>query len=392
MSETMPFLQTYRSIVLTNAEGKSFNITSMVSELSIYADIFSNTLSGEVLLADSQGSIQGMDLKGQEKLKVELSNNGDVEIKEFFVYSITDRLNVNQSSEVYKMHFVSLESIINENTRVYQAFTGTNSDAVSNLVGSYLATKKKLDLEATIGNYKFVMPSWTPFQAINWYSGRSQSQESSGKFFLFYESMEGFHFRSIESLMKQEPKLDFHYSPTGGTFHSKDPLNIREYEIVQSGNTLAGFKENNSTLWTSDLVRKKIVKNRFDSGDTGNGFGLNMKERRDVFGSNILIRNETRQIHSQTSAYHYDTLQERNYLMRNLSNTKVRFLVLGDRSYEVGQVVNLKLLSRKLQTKENQEEDLSISGKHLITGIRYIFKAQDFHCSMETVKIVTNGS
>ena len=54
MSEvnSAPFLQTFRSVKLKNAEGKEYNITASVSELSIYEDIFSNTLSGEILFVD----------------------------------------------------------------------------------------------------------------------------------------------------------------------------------------------------------------------------------------------------------------------------------------------------------------------------------------------------
>src|SRR5690606_5679390 len=131
MSElTIPFLQTYRSVKLRNKDGKEYNITSAVYEISIFEDLFSNTLSGELLMTDSVGASDLMNLTGNEKLTIELfTSNDEVEIKEFYVYSVTSRLRNNPTSEVYKLQFVSFESILNEHTRVYSAIEGTNSEA-----------------------------------------------------------------------------------------------------------------------------------------------------------------------------------------------------------------------------------------------------------------------
>ena len=406
MSElTIPFLQTYRSVKLKNKDGKEYNITSVVSEISIFEDLFSNSLSGELLMADSVGASDLMNLTGNEKLTIELfidPDNGEVEIKEFYVYSVTSRLRNNPTSEVYKLQFVSFESVLNEHTRVYSAIEGTNSSAVQQLFSQYIASEKPFEVESTNGSFKFVMPSWTPFEGINWYAGRSISSESSGSYFLFYETMKGYNFKSVEKLITTSPVYEYRYEPAGTTFAAKDPSNIREYEIVNMGDSIKGVTENYTILWTNDLIRKKFVKKRFEVEEDNkgklndaligvadqNGFGVSSKSRRDVFGSEVIIKPETRNVHSATQTYNYDSIQTKLSAMRQFSNLKIRFLAFGNRKMKVGDVIDMKFLQTKMITTENKDnsEDKLLSGKYLITAIRYILKAQDFHISVEAVK------
>jgi hypothetical protein len=55
---------------------------------------------------------------------------------------------------------------------------------------------------------------------------------------------------------------------------------------------------------------------------------------------------------------------------------------------KVGDTIDMKFLQTKLITTENKDEseDKLLSGKYLVTAIRYIFKAQDFHMTVEAVK------
>lgn len=406
MSElTIPFLGTYRSVKLKNKDGKEYNITSVVFEISIFEDLFSNSLSGELLMADNVGASDWMHLTGNEKLTIEIfaePGSDEVEIKEFYVYSATSRLRNNPTSEVYKLQFVSFESVLNEHTRVYSAIEGTNSSAVQQLFSQYIASEKPFEVESTSGSFKFVMPSWTPFEGINWYAGRSVSSESGGSYFLFYETMKGYNFKSVEKMITASPVYEYRYEPAGTTFAAKDPSNIREYEIVNMGDTIKGVTENYTTLWTNDLIRKKYVKKRFEIEEDNkgklndaligvadqNGFGVSLKSRRDVFGSEVIIKPETRNVHSATQTYNYDSIQTKLSAMRQFSNLKIRFLAFGNRKMKVGDVIDMKFLQTKMITSENSDdsEDKLLSGKYLVTAIRYIFKAQDFHISVEAVK------
>jgi hypothetical protein len=410
MPETnLPFLQTFRNVKIKNSKGKEFNITSYIQELSIYEELFSNTLSGELVFVDSDGAADTIEITGNERLTVEIyrdDKEADVDIYEFYVYSANNRLRLNPTSEIFSMHFISVESTLNEHTRVYSAINGTNDNAIKELL-KYIGTTKKLETEETSGSFKYVMPSWTPFEGINWYCGRSVSSTSKGSYFLFYETLKGFNFKSVESLITQPSSFSFHHSPAGTTVIAKDVSNIKEFEVINMGDSLKGVSENYTTLWSDDLLRKKITKNRFEFSKDNkgklndallavaedNGFGIDLKERRDVFGSNVMLRQETRNTHTQTKGYSYDSIQPKLSAMRQFSNLKIRFLAYGNRKMKAGDVIDLNFLHAKTITKENKEtaEDKLLSGKYLITAIRYIFKVQDFHIAVEAVKDTRKG-
>lgn len=406
----IPFQQTYRSIELVNAEGEKYIITSMVTELNIFEDIFSNTISGSLVFVDAIGASDRMKLRGNERLKVELNldpNNSVVENKDFYIYALRNRMHINNTSEIYTLHFVSVEAILNEHTRVYSAIEGPNSNSVKVLF-DYVGSQKKLTTEETNGSYKFVMPNWTPFEGINWYCGRSISSESRGSYFLFFETMEGFNFKSVESMINKQPVMEYRYEPAGGVFLQKDVTNIREFEVIENTDSLKGTAENYTTLWSHDLVRKKVIKQRFEyeennrgklnTGDllgtsTKNGFDLDLKERRDLYGTNVLVKYETQKTHSQTQAYYHDAIQTKLSAMRQFGNVKIRFLAFGTRKVKAGDVIDMRFLKTQLITEGMKEEsaDKLLSGRYLVTAVRLVMKQQDFHIAVEAVKDSREG-
>jgi len=404
--EYIQFSLSYRSIVITNAAGLEFNVTPNVGELNIYEDLFSNTLSGNIVVADDLALVDRMDLRGNEKIKVEMHKEHEdstVEIFDFFVYSTNSRQRINNTSEAYVINFVSFEAILNNNTRCYQAIEGTNDAGVKELF-DMIGTEKSIDIESTSGHHKFVMPSWTPFEGINWYAGRSISADSGGSYFLFYETLKGFKFKSVEALIKSNPVYEYRHEPAGTDFLVKDATNIREFKVVEMGDSISGTSEYYTTLWTHDLIRKKVVKQDFsyDKDNKGKlnehllgttsktGFNIDLAERREVFGSKVVTKLETRNVHMQTSDYVYDAIQPKMSAMRQFSNLKIRFLAFGNRKMNVGDVVEMKFLRSMMITKENKNEDDAedklLSGKYIISAIRFMFKPHSFHMVVEAIK------
>lgn len=404
LDPTTEFLQGYRNVVIRNTKGQEYNVTGLIRELNIYEDIFANVMSGDVVLADDVAMIDRMGLVGSEKITIELHKEKEeraVEIREFFIYSSGMRKRPNATSEVYVINFMSVEAVLNEHTRYYSAIEGGPSDAVSVLFGA-LGSTKSIEVEKTIGHYKFVMPSWTPFECVNWYAGRSVSDETKGSYFLFYETLNGFRYDCVETLIKKAPKYTYHYEPTGTKFLIKDAANIREFEVVEMGDSINGVGEHYTTLWTHDLIRKRIVKKKFDYGTDHkgklestllgasdmNGFGFDLAERREQFGSAPIIKYETRNVHSQTNDYSYSAIQPKLSAMRQFSKLKIRFLAFGTRKYNVGDVVEMNFLRAANIDKQNKNEmeDKLLSGKYLVTAVRYMFRPQEFHIAVEAVK------
>ena len=114
------------------------------------------------------------------------------------------------NKQVATLEFVSVEALINETARVNKKFTGNVTQTVKTIlkgdeVTGYqgIQTKKNLDSDDAANSYSFVGNLRRPFDTIQWLCSKGQSSKKNFGF-LFYETIEGYHFRSIESLLKQE--------------------------------------------------------------------------------------------------------------------------------------------------------------------------------------------
>ena len=225
--------------------------TSNWNELNFYEDIYSPVLSGDITITDTTGIVESFPIIGEEVLEVTFSNVGaapssmpdpataltDLPVEEqekisfnrYRVYKADPPIAINDNSRTIKLYFVADNQITNmlsrvrRNYPVKQNIDQTNvadSDKVSTLadiardlfydffIGSKRpprqpkATKEFL-VEPTRFTYQMSIPNWTPFRALSFLASKafSANQETGGANFVFYQTMKGFRFVSIETLM-----------------------------------------------------------------------------------------------------------------------------------------------------------------------------------------------
>ena len=87
---------------------------------------------------------------------------------------------------------------------------GKLSDHVEEILKDKLKTEKELDIETTSNDYNFVGNNRKPYYTINWLSkfGVPEKEGKPGDTagYFFWETSEGYKFKSIDSLFAQEPK------------------------------------------------------------------------------------------------------------------------------------------------------------------------------------------
>ena len=127
------------------------------------------------------------------------------------------------------LEFVSVETIVNETARVTKKFTGNVANIVEELLVSDkkgIQTKKKLEKDQAANSYSFIGNLKRPIDTIQWLCPKTQSSKTNFGF-LFYENLDGYHFKSIEKLLKQDP---IQYSYTD----KPDDPNIGPFKILQN--------------------------------------------------------------------------------------------------------------------------------------------------------------
>ena len=206
--------------VTSNADaGKNANLVNGIIRMTYYESILqdsvkANIIFGDVGLAvDNKSVIEGLPLIGTEDFKLEFEDNNENKIKV--------NMNVNKVTPVYEdgsknvisLDLVSEEVLRNEmgDSRCRTRENGLISDSVEKIFTDRLKTEKPLDIEQSANRYNFIGNGRKPFYMLNLLSKQGVPQDSDGSSagFLFFETADGYHFKSIEGLFKQDKKKSY---------------------------------------------------------------------------------------------------------------------------------------------------------------------------------------
>ena len=221
----------------SNDQQRTVDIRTGTVSVDYYEDIFSPTITAKIKVANTGTSIaskdnpdgpkqsiyHGLPLRGGERLRMKILDRGEGKLgldfatdpsKYLFVSSITDVISETQR-ESFTLNLVSREAITNETTRVIKKYnTGfTIDNSVKSILKDILKTDKFSDqsIEKAQNRYGFIGNLRKPFSVLVWLASKSVP-ESSGDAtagFVFYQTQDGFNFKSIDKLSSQEPRATY---------------------------------------------------------------------------------------------------------------------------------------------------------------------------------------
>ena len=241
------------------------NIGQVTTSISVYESLFSPTLSGTLRVADDANLSTLFPFLGLESLLLRFrifspdtmtwryyGSGSPVELR---VYSQSKRTPVRMSLETYELNMASPELISLTEKQISKAFVDkTVEQVVSSVMQEYVSTNKKYGtdiapdglpyFEPTTGSsrpFRFVVPYLTPYDAIRLACIQAATEDDRSNFF-FFETLDGFYFRSLQQLIRQG-KERWQRNPIyirrqfGGTSPTRDSaryLSASEMELVQS--------------------------------------------------------------------------------------------------------------------------------------------------------------
>ena len=203
---------------ICSTSGEIIDITSMVSSVNIFEDIFKSSLTGDITLVDTNNLLTSLPIIGQEKLLLKLTtpqssavtrnNSLDFTDHPLYLFKVVAGAKSNDNTQALVLSFTTAEAIRSNRIRVSQAFEGEPSaDIIQKIIRDedLLNSKKEFYYEETANNYKFVSPNMRPLDFINCISKRCLSDKyNSAPTFLFYETCKGFYFRTIDSMLDRK--------------------------------------------------------------------------------------------------------------------------------------------------------------------------------------------
>ena len=243
---------------------EEYNVLKGAPILNYYESITSPSISATLGFLDIDQVISRKGIFGGEYIDIIIQIDGYDDFKltqkdhNLFCNSVRD-LVTTENKQYATLDFISAEAIINETARVNKKFTGNVSQTVFEvLIGDKkgLQTSKKLNKDEAANSYSFVGNLKKPFDTIAWLQPKTQSSKKSFGF-LFFENLDGYHFRSIEKLLEQEPS--FTYTQTS----KPNDEEVGIFEILQ-----------NKVTQTNDIfqnMRRGMYANRTIYVDIQNG-------------------------------------------------------------------------------------------------------------------------
>jgi len=398
-----------KTLNFLTASGQRIELKKLLVEMSYYEDIYSFAVSGYITLVDAQGFVELMRITGNEFIEINFGKvkNGPNSTDQLYrVYKMGGRKpSGNMNSEVYTLYFCSEELMLSEQTKVGKSFKGAKiSDMITNIVTDKLKvpSAKIGKIEETTGIYDFILPKFKPFEAISWLStyARPKATGTLGADMLFFETKEGFNFRSLQSMFKDDIYATYKYEAKNlddktQSFQEK-VTTVLSYEISKpydmlneiSSGTLA-----NRLISIDPLTRKHNVTD-FDyskfkaQAQTLNGNAplneltnrLGKTENTSYEGTLKLAFGNSNQQNTpyikQQGGVAKDIFLEAYVPNRtaqiSLANyTTLKAAIPGDPGLTAGKTVQFNLLSLKPSTSK-KELDKFYSGKYLVTAVRHV--------------------
>ena len=196
---------------------ENVSLSGGLVRLQYWESILQDTVRAAVVFADSGNSINdksvvdGLPVVGQERVVIKITDHNGVQLdfsgdSSLYVNKVTPIDNDSTKSMTH-LDLVSKEYIMNEKIRLNKRFDGKISESIDTILTDeeYLNTQKDVEIDITSNNFNFIGNNRKPFYTLNWLSKRGvpNSPQAGGNTagFLFWETSEGFKFKSIDNLL-----------------------------------------------------------------------------------------------------------------------------------------------------------------------------------------------
>jgi hypothetical protein len=260
----------YEELILeSNDQKRTVDIRTGTVSIDYYEDIFSPSITAKIQVGNTGDSIQaqdnegnatgsfqsiynGLPLRGGERVSLKIAGNSKTnpgldfatdEKDYLYVSSISNVISESQK-EFFELNLVSREAITNETVRVPKKFPTSQSidESVRSIITEYLKTDKIGAIDKTQNKYGFIGNLRKPFTVLVWLASKGvpeSSKKDATAGYVFFQTQDGFSFRSIDNLISQPSKATYVYSDVNQTGYERDnDFSILQYTTNRNQNLI----------------------------------------------------------------------------------------------------------------------------------------------------------
>jgi hypothetical protein len=406
------------SLNLLPANGQKIELRKLMVEMSYYEDIYSFVVSGYITIMDGQGFQELLPLTGNEFVEINLSKTSDQVNginRTFRVYKMGPKITTpNMNTDVYTLYFCSEEMILSEQNKLSKSYKGQKiSNIINNILtdngptGVFKLSSKRIQkIEETMGMYDFVIPKFKPFETISWLSNYARPQKfgaSGGADMLFFETKDGFNFRSLQSMFSDSVYAEYNYEAENlnkNVQKIKDKItNVLDYEVSKPYDILneIGSGTFANRIVTIDPLARTVDVKDFNYTDYRAKNGSLDKNAVSPELTNRLGKTQSTSPEGvlklsfgnsaqQDVAYvkqqggiakdiNVSTYIPNRTAQISLANyTTIKAVIPGDPGITAGKTIKFTLLS--LRPDNKKDEDKYYSGKYLVSAVRHVISSE----------------
>jgi len=389
--------------------GDPIDLSHGTVQLQYFESILDNTVRASMMVVETGGGdnpassmdSDGANLTGGEKVHLNISDNYENTLKfeddnQFRVKSIrnvTEEANKVQ----YTLDLWSKECQDNElvENRVSKRYDGLLSDSVKKIVSDVLKSPKEVTVDDTQNTLSFLGRVAKPFYKCHWLAKRSVPQGVKSAGYFFYETSDGYQFRSIDKLFEEDVKKKFVYTNSTLLPDEYDAKILASsfssnVDVEQSLVTGSIFK---TTLRATNLYDNKPRDNEADSKDQQNEETMGGKEFPKIASdvdlqsksSRLVVKYDKKGVlppgkdledqlkNAREDDYDIDSIIRQSFMRYNqLFTTKLSITIAGDFSLRAGDIVHCDFpeVSEKSTSLVSQKKSglyMIVDMCHLIT-------------------------
>jgi len=262
--------------IFSNTGGGSVDLTGAVAEFTYYESVLSNVISATVTVYESgagsdgpqESTLDSLPIRGGETCIISATDaiGNELNIPQLYVNRVRDG-DPNTRTELYYLDLSPKEYFANEQIRVMKRYEGQISDSVEEVIR--LVQGQVEEVESTGLEYNFLGNDRKPFYICTWLASKAVPTQGVGDRagFLFYQTRDGFNFRSIDGLLSGSPIKKYIYNDTANYAAGSEGkiLNYKiESDIDLKQNLSLGTYNNRSIFWDLAAMDYRVVNYRID--------------------------------------------------------------------------------------------------------------------------------
>ena len=253
---------------LDGDSSSEFGLLAGNPNISYYESLFSPSVNVTIETTDVSGFVSREEIYGGQSIEISIKMF-DPDINDFKIKKDKHGLVVNSVKNVtmdFKeskstLECVSKDFLRNEVARLNRRFTGNITEIVKKIMEEEpkgIETTKDIEVDQATNSYTFCGNLKRSIDTIQWLQPKAKSENQFG--FLFFEDYDGYKFKSIESLLKQEPFTDQPFEMSQTSTSSR--FAILDAVMVQTNDIFLNMRSgtyNNDTTYIDLISQTKSV-------------------------------------------------------------------------------------------------------------------------------------